>query len=61
MCGCKTFFELVRLAISPVWKFQFQQFKHFSIACNELFHMAHLNQKRFSAQNLDVYRDRTMD
>ena len=28
-------------------KVQFQLFKHFYIPCNELIHMAHLNQKFF--------------
>ena len=50
-----------KLAITLVWKVQFQQFKHFSIACSKLFLMVHLNQKCFSTQNLDVYRDRAMD
>ena len=45
-------FVQVRLAITLVWKVQFQQFKHFYIACNELIHMEHLNQKCFSPQNL---------
>ena len=44
-------FVQVRLAITLVWKVQFQLFKHFYIACNELIHMAHLNQKCFSPQN----------
>ena len=45
-------FVQVRLAITLVWKVQFQQFKQFNIACNELIHMEHLNQKCFSTQNL---------
>ena len=28
----------VRLAITSVWKVQFQHFQHFSVANNELFH-----------------------
>ena len=31
---------------------QLQQVKHFYIPCNELIHMAHLNQKCFSPQSL---------
>ena len=45
----------VRLAITLVWKVQVQQFKHFYIACNELIHMDHLNQKCFP---LKICRDR---
>ena len=45
----------IAIAITSVWKVQFQQFKHFSVACNELFHMVHLTQKMFSYSNLDVY------
>ena len=45
-------FVQIQLAITLVWKFQFQQFKHFYIACNELVQMEHLNQKCFSPQNL---------
>ena len=40
VCVCVTFSELARLAITWVWKVRFQ---HFSIACNELFLMVHLN------------------
>ena len=42
----------LRLAITLVWKVQFQPVKHFYVACNELIHMAHLNQKYFSPQSL---------
>ena len=42
--------------ITLVWKVQFQQFKHFSIACTKFFLMVHLNQKVFFHSNLDVYR-----
>ena len=45
-------FVQVRLAITLVWKVQFQQFKHFYIACIELIHMEHFNQKSFSPQSL---------
>ena len=38
------------LAITSIWKVQFQEFKHFSVACNELFHMVRLTQKYFSTQ-----------
>ena len=40
-------------AISSIWKVRFQQFKHFSIADNELYHMVHSTQKYFSTQ---IYR-----
>ena len=40
------------IAITLVWKVQFQQFKLFYIACNELIPMEHFNQKIFSPQNL---------
>ena len=43
-------FVQVQLAITLVWKVQFQQFKHFSIACSKLFLLVHLNQKCFSTQ-----------
>ena len=49
--ACCDLFQ-VRLTITSVWKVQFQQFKHFSVACSELFHMARLNQKCFSTQKL---------
>ena len=45
-------FVHVRLAITLVWKVQFRQFKHFSIACSDHIHMEHLNQKCFPRQNL---------
>ena len=45
-------FAQVRLAITFVRKVQFHQFKHFYIACNELIHMDHLNQKCFPPQGL---------
>ena len=45
-------FVQVQLAITLNWKVQFLQFKHFYVACNELIHMEHLNQKWFSPQNL---------
>ena len=45
-------FVEVRLAITLVWKVQFQQFKHFYIACNDLIHMKHLNQKGFPPHDL---------
>ena len=32
-----------------------QQFKHFSVANNELFHMVHLTQKYFSTQILQFF------
>ena len=38
--------------ITLVWKVQFQQFKHFYIACSKLFLMVHLNQKCFSIKIL---------
>ena len=47
--GCDLF--KLGLAIPLVWKVQFQQV-HFYIACNELSHMVHLNQKCFSPENL---------
>ena len=37
-------------AIISVWMVQSQQFKHLSVAYNELFHMVHLTQKCFSTQ-----------
>ena len=40
----------IQLAISSVWKVRFQQFKHFSVACNDLFHMVHLIHKWFFTQ-----------
>ena len=40
----------IQSAITSVWKVQFQQFKHFSMAYNELVHMEHFTQKKFSAQ-----------
>ena len=40
----------IESAISSVWKVQFQQFKHFSVAYNELFHMVCLTQNCFSTQ-----------
>ena len=40
------------IAITFVWKVQFQQFKLFYISCNELIHIEHFNQKCFSPQNL---------
>ena len=45
-------FVQVRLAITMVRKVQFKQFKHFYIACNDLIHMEHLNQKCFPRQDL---------
>ena len=45
-------FVQVRLTITFVWKVQFKQFKHFYIACNDLIHMEHWNQKCFPRQNL---------
>ena len=45
-------FVQLRLAITLVWKVQFQPVKHFYVACNELIHMALLNQKCFSPQSL---------
>ena len=45
-------FVRVRLAITLVWKVQFQPVKHFYVACNELIRMALLNQKFFSPQSL---------
>ena len=51
----QTFVELIwndPLAITLVLKFQLQQIKHFCIPCNELIHMAHLNQNCFSPQSL---------
>ena len=47
-------FVQVPLAITFVWKVQFQEFKHFYIACIELIHMERLNQKCFSPQNLSL-------
>ena len=38
--------------ITLVWKVQFQQFKHFYIACSKPFRMVHLNQKCFSIKIL---------
>ena len=40
----------IQLAITSVWKVQFQEFDHFSVVCNELFHIVHLTQKCFSTQ-----------
>ena len=40
----------ILLAITSVWKVRFQQFKHFSVACDELFHMVRLTQKCFPTQ-----------
>ena len=51
-------FVQLRLAITLVWKVQFQPVKHFYVACNELIHMAHLNQKCFP---LKVCRVRIVD
>ena len=45
-------FVQVRLAITLVRKVQFKQFNHFYIACNDLIHMEHLNQKWFPRQDL---------
>ena len=42
----------LRLAITLVWKIQIQPVKHFYVACNELIHMALLNQNCFSPQSL---------
>ena len=36
------------IAITLVWKVQFQQFKPFYIACNELIPMEHFNQRVFA-------------
>ena len=44
-------FVQVQLAITLVCKVQFQQVKHFYVACNELIHMTLLNQKCFSPQS----------
>ena len=40
----------IRLGVTSVWKVQFQQSRHFSVVCNELFHMVCLAQKCFSTQ-----------
>ena len=40
----------IRLAITSFEKVRFQQFQHFSVAINVLFHMVHLTQKCFSTQ-----------
>ena len=45
-------FVQLRLAIPLVWKVQLKPVKHFYVACNELIHMALLNQKCFSPQSL---------
>ena len=45
-------FVEVQLAITLVWKVQLKEVNHFYIPCNELIHMAHLNQKYFSPQSL---------
>ena len=45
-------FVQIRLAITLVWKVRFWPVKHFCVACNELNHMALLNQKCFSPQSL---------
>ena len=52
LCTCKSvgFQFHIRLAITSVWKVKFQQFKHFSVANNEFFHMVHLTQNYFSTQ-----------
>ena len=39
------------LAITLVWKVQIQQFEHFSVANNELFHMVCSTHQLFSTQN----------
>ena len=41
----------VRQAMNSVWKVQFLQIEHFSLACNEFFHMVCSIQKSFSTQN----------
>ena len=43
-------FVQLQLAITLVWKVQFQPVKHFYVACNELIHLALLNQICFSPQ-----------
>ena len=40
-----------QLAITSVWKVRFQQVEQFSVANNELFHMACSTQKLSPAQN----------
>ena len=45
-------FVQLRFAITLVWMVQFQPVKHFYVACNELIHMALLNQKCFPSQSL---------
>ena len=40
----------IQLAITSVWIVRFQQFTHFYLACNVLFHMVYLTQKCFSNQ-----------
>ena len=41
----------VQLAITSIWKVQCQQFEHFSVANNELFHMVWSTQKLIYTQN----------
>ena len=40
----------MQLAITSVWKVQFLQSKHFSVANNELFHKVCLTQKKLPTQ-----------
>ena len=44
--GLENHFQ-IRLAITSIWKVQFQQFIHFSVAYKELFHMICSTQKKF--------------
>ena len=51
----------IQFVITSVWKVQFQQFKYFSLANNELFHMVHLTQKKKFDSNFAIFCTRTMD
>ena len=42
--------------ITLIWNVQFQQFKHFSVTCNEPFHMVHI-----FCSNLAIFPDHLMD
>ena len=48
--SCSNTHVYVHVAITSVLKIRFQQFKHFSVAFNELFHMVHLPKKKLSTQ-----------
>ena len=46
------------IIVSLDWKVQFQQFKHFYIACNKLIYMEHFNQNCFP---LKICRNRIIE